>query len=256
MDGIIVLAGFVVGMLVGFTGVGGGALMTPLLVLGFGVPVLIAVGTDLLFAAITKTIGSIKHGWQGCIKWRIVFHLAIGSVPATILSLLFIKENLSEMDQLDSIMQSVLSVALMITAILLVFRFRIVKLFEKRQFKINDSFRLALTIMCGGILGVLVTLSSVGAGALGVVMLTLLYSQLKISHIIGTDIAHAVPLTAIAGLGHFHLGSVDLNLLYLLLLGSIPGVILGSHLCNRLPERFVRFVLVSVLFGVGVKLIA
>jgi len=254
MDGIFSVAGFIVGILVGMTGVGGGALMTPLLVLGFGVPALIAVGTDLLFAAITKTVGTISHGWQGSVQWPIVGLLALGSLPASIITLQYLSDIQQQTELMEAVIRSVLGFALLLTAFLLLFRQKLLECINTSFIEEHQTMRRTATVLAGGGLGFIVTISSIGAGALCIVILAVLYPKLKTTHIIGTDIAHAVPLTVIAGVGHFQLGNVDTSLLFYLLLGSIPGVILGSQLSERLPETVVRVTLASILFGVSLKL--
>jgi len=256
MDWLFSLSGFIVGLLVGMTGVGGGALMTPLLVLGFQIPPVVAVGSDLIFAAATKSVGALTHGWQGTVQWRIVFLMAAGSVPSTIVAINYLSELQQHTELLGSIIQYTLSAALLLTAVLMLFKSRILAAAKSTFGDITPKQEVIFTILTGVLLGALVTITSIGAGAMGIVILTLLYPKLETSKIVGTDIAHAVPLTAIAGLGHFSLGSVDFNLVTLLLLGSIPGVYIGSRLTHLLPEKYVRIVLASILTGVGIKLLA
>ncbi len=256
MDWLYSFAGLAVGLLVGMTGVGGGALMTPLLVMGFNIPPIVAVGTDLLFAAATKTVGTMTHGWQGTVQWKIVGLLAAGSLPATLLTLNYLAELQQQTEALNDLINFTLGIALFLTASLLIIRERIVKYLQQHPRQQNPKTTALLTILSGVGLGILVTISSIGAGAIGIVILSVLYSRLSTVKIIGTDIAHAVPLTLIAGIGHFQLGSVDTNLLTWLLLGSIPGVYIGSRLSQKLPEKTVRVVLASILFGVSIKLMA
>ena len=256
MDILYSVAGLAVGILVGMTGVGGGALMTPLLVLGFNVSPLVAVGTDLLFAAVTKSIGTVTHGWQGTVQWNIVGLMALGSVPSTFVTINFLSDLQAQGEIADIVIKNTLAVALLITATLLIFKNSLTKYFKSHPTDQSQVIKSTFTILAGAGLGVLVTISSIGSGALGIVILTLLYPRLDMVKIVGTDIAHAVPLTAIAGIGHFHLGSVDLDLLYWMLLGSIPGVYLGSRMSKKLPEHIVRYTLAFLLFGVSIKLIA
>lgn len=255
MDWLFSIAGLVVGLLVGMTGVGGGAMMTPLLILGFNISPLIAVGTDLLFAAATKTVGTIAHGWQGSIQWRLVALLSAGSLPATFATLHFLAELQSHVQQLESVIRFTLAIALFLTAFLLLFKNKLTASIKTYPAKSNPYLIAVLTVIAGVVLGVLVTISSIGAGAIGIVVLSLLYPKMETTKIIGTDIAHAVPLTLLAGIGHFQLGSVDFGLLFWLLLGSIPGVYFGSRMSQLLPEKVVRFVLASILFGVSLNLI-
>jgi len=254
MEWLYTTSGLAVGLLVGMTGVGGGALMTPLLVLGFNVPPLVAVGTDLLFAAVTKTVGTITHGWQGSVQWRLVALLATGSLPATLLTLQYLTQLQSHAEALNTLINTTLAVALFITAALLLFRDKLTRFIRLHPGKQNTALCFFLTILAGAGLGVLVTISSIGAGAIGIVVLSLLYPRLETVKIVGTDIAHAVPLTLIAGMGHLQLGSVDTHLLVWLLLGSIPGVYFGSRLSQFVPEKTLRVVLASILFGVSFSL--
>ena len=250
------LSGFVVGLLVGQTGVGGGSLMTPILVLLFGIHPASAVGTDLLYACVTKTVGTVVHGKHRTVDWRIVGRLAAGSVPATVLTLAVLSAS-GTMSGSGSghRVATILGVLLVLTAVSLIFRQRVRRL----SIRLADGPLLrhttALTVGTGALLGFLVTISSVGAGALGVTALLLLYPRLPTPTIVGSDIAHAVPLTLVAGLGHWWLGSVDGLLLMSLLLGSVPGVIVGSYLSVRLPDVVLRLTLAAVLAVVGARLI-
>jgi uncharacterized membrane protein YfcA len=249
-----VLAGFAVGILVGLTGVGGGSLMTPLLILFFGLHPTTAVGTDLLFAATTKSAGTWVHGLNQTIDWRVVGRLAAGSVPMTVLTMIFLsKVNIASEGTTDLI-TVVLAFALIITACSLVFRTWLLARYSSRIGNIPDKRVLILTVVMGGILGVLVTLTSVGAGAIGITALILLYPQLPTARIVGSDIAHAVPLTFVAGIGHWFLGSTDLGVFISLILGSVPGIFLSSHLAPRVPEMALRILLAGILFIVAVKL--
>jgi uncharacterized membrane protein YfcA len=248
------LSGFAVGLLVGLTGVGGGSLMTPILILLFGIHPASAVGTDLLYAAATKTAGSLVHGYNRTVDWRVVRRLASGSVPATALTILALSfVNLNGALARDLI-AGLLTVALFFTALTLVFRDRIVRRHAPRIGRMSERRVAGLTVAVGAILGVLVSISSVGAGAIGVTALILLYPQLPIARIVGSDIAHAVPLTLVAGLGHWWLGSIDLNLLIPLLLGSVPGIVLGSYVVTRVPETALRLLLAGTLAIVATKL--
>jgi uncharacterized membrane protein YfcA len=250
------LSGFVVGLLVGQTGVGGGALMTPVLVLLFGIHPASAVGTDLLFACVTKSVGTIVHGKHKSVDWRVVASLAAGSLPATMLALGLISgPNHMAGAGVNRIITAVLGLALLLTAVSLLFRHRIIALAARMSTRLAPRDTMALTVVTGAILGFLVTISSVGAGALGVTALLLLYPKLPTTTVVGSDIAHAVPLTLVAGLGHWWVGSVDGQLLAALLLGSIPGVILGSYLSARLPDSVLRIVLAIVLALVGAQLV-
>jgi uncharacterized protein len=248
------IAGFFVGALVGMTGVGGGALMTPLLILLFGVSPATAVGTDLLFAAATKTVGSLVHGFNQTIAWRIVGHLAFGSIPATALALIFLSALPLDNEAAGRLITAVLSVVLLLTAVVLLARGRISSWYASRLVGLDDRLIARLTVGMGVALGVLVTISSVGAGAIGVTALVLLYPRISTARIVGSDIAHAVPLTLIAGLGHGAMGSIDLHTLTSLLIGSFPGIFVASLVSSRVPSAALRYVLATVLVLVAGKM--
>ena len=254
IDPLYSLSGFAVGLLVGMTGVGGGALMTPLLILGFGVAPATAVGTDLLYAAITKTGGSLVHGFAHSIDWRVVRRLAGGSIPATILTLAALSLFDLNSEPARALITFVLSFALFITAFVLVFGERLVAAYRARVAQVAPERTALTTIIVGALLGVLVTISSVGAGAIGVVALVLLYPQMPMARIVGSDIVHAVPLTLIAGIGYWMIGSVDWHIIGSLLAGSLPGIFIGSYFAIRVPERAVRVVLAVVLFAVATRI--
>ena len=249
------LSGFFVGLLVGLTGVGGGALMTPLLVLLFGIHPATAVGTDLLYASITKTAGTLVHGLSDTVDWKIARRLALGSIPATALTLALLAYFSQRTEGASGLITTVLGFALILTAIALLFRRRILDFFAKRVGEFEPGQAKALTIALGAALGVLVSLSSVGAGAIGVTVLLILYPRLPVARIVGSDIAHAVPLTLIAGIGHWFLGSIDWVLLGSLLIGSIPGITIGSYIGARIPDRVLRPILASTLAVVGGRLV-
>ena len=251
---IYAIAGFAVGMLVGMTGVGGGSLMTPVLILLFGMPPAVAVGTDLLHAAVTKTAGSLVNGFNQTIDWRVVRRLATGSIPMTIVTM----SVLSALDingaAVRELINAVLTFALIVTAVTLLFRDRIVRLSAGRLDVLTPSQAAVLTLIVGGVLGTIVSISSVGAGAIGVICLVLLYPKLPTARIVGSDIAHAVPLTLVAGTGHWFLGSVDLQVVMFLILGSVPGILLGSYAALRIPDFALRIVLAAALLVVATKL--
>ena len=255
IDPLYVASGFGVGVLVGMTGVGGGSLMTPLLILLFGVHPTTAVGTDLLFAASTKTVGTLVHGAGRTVDWSIVGLLSIGSVPATAVTLLV----LSRFDLHDPIMQHAVALALgivlLVTAAFLLVGRRIREQYADRLSCFDVKRTQSLTIVLGLVMGVLVTATSVGAGAIGVTVLLLLHPKMPVARVVGSDIAHAVPLTLIAGLGHWYLGSVTWGLLGTLLIGSMPGIIIGSYLAGRARDSMVRIVLALVLVVVALRLI-
>ncbi len=249
-----IFSGFVVGLLVGLTGVGGGSLMTPMLVLLFHIKPAVAVGTDLLYASVTKTAGIFAHGKLGNIDWRIVKLLAVGSIPASVLTTLYLKGLDIASDDAVATIKFWLGVALLLTSVSVLFRNQLIQ-FSKTRGWIKNSWTAPLTIILGLVLGVLVTLTSVGAGALGVTALFIIYPRASINKIVGTDIAHAVPLTLAAGLGHASLGTVDYKLLGILLIGSIPGIWIGSHLSSKIAEHWVRYTLALILIFVGLKLV-
>jgi hypothetical protein len=252
---LYIVTGFFVGLLVGQTGMGGGSLVTPILVLVFGVPPAAAVGTDLLYASITKMVGTAVHGANHTVQWPIVARLATGSVPATAVTLLVISQFDLNSRGAAGVISTVLGVMLLITAIALLFRRRLLALGGSRLADMSARQTSTCTIITGVVLGVLVTISSVGAGAIGVTALLLLYPRLPMARIVGSDIAHAVPLTLVAGLGHWMLGSVNLSMLALLLTGSIPGIVLGSLLAVRVPDAVLRPVMAITLALVGGTLV-
>jgi uncharacterized protein len=249
------VAGFLVGLLVGQTGMGGGALMTPVLILLFGVHPATAVGIDLLYASMTKTIGTLVHGFSRTVKWRIVGLLASGSVPATALTLLLISRFDITGSTASGVISNLLGGMLLLTALSLVFRRQFLEFADTRLVTVTPRRTAQFTVLTGAMLGVLVTISSVGAGAIGVTILLLLYPRLPMAIIVGSDIAHAVPLTLVAGVGHWFLGSVDWSLLTSLLTGSVPGVILGSYLAARVPDAVLRPILATTLVLVSGRLV-
>lgn len=252
------IAGFSVGAIVGLTGVGGGSLMTPLLVLLFGINPSVAVGTDLLYAAITKAGGTVAHNMKGTVDWTVTKRLATGSIPAAAITLVLVGYFApGGIGGAGSLIKVSLGVALLLTAVAIVFRKQIQAYALKHSGgQENPQRTKLLTILTGAVLGILVSISSVGAGALGVSALFFLYPRLATLRIVGSDIAHAVPLTLVAGIGHWFLGSVDWALLGSLLIGSLPGIWLGSHISTRVPDRVLRPILATMLVLVGSKLIA
>jgi len=250
-----ILSGLLVGILVGLTGVGGGSLMTPLLVLVFGFHPATAVGTDLLFAAATKTVGTSIHNAGKSVDWRIVGRLALGSIPATVLTLAVIGHFGTTSHAVTTAISLVLGVALLLSAASLLLKDWVLKLALERNPDFGRHTSIWLTVLVGFIVGVVVSISSVGAGALGTIALFFLYPRLPVVRIVGSDIAHAVPLTLVAGIGHWYLGAVNLPLLGSLLIGSIPGIILGSLGARRAPETLLKFALSLVLVLVGIKML-
>jgi len=264
-DFIFIFAGFFVGLVVGLTGVGGGSLMTPLLIFFFGVKPHLAIGTDLLFAAFTKLGGSISLARAKVIDWPVVGQVALGSVPATLVTLYILRELGPANPAVQHAMTTTLGVALLLTAVATMYK----ALKGKTAAAANDATfaastgrkstqakHWALPTLFGAFIGVLVTLTSVGAGAIGVLVLMVLYPALPLPRIIAADIAHAVPLTLVAGLGHASNGSVDWDLLLKLLAGSLPGIWIGTQLAQKTPERVIRSLLSVLMAYAGFKLMA
>lgn len=257
MDWIYTLSGLVVGFIVGVTGVGGGSLMTPLLIMLFGISPATAVGTDLLYAALTKMGGAWVHGRRGTVDWLVVKRLAMGSLPASALAIGGLNKLGIESSSFSSVITSTLGVALILTALALLFRQQLTQLGQAHLgflVEWRDRNIALATIITGAVLGVLVTISSVGAGALGMVVLVMLYPKHSMVTLVGSDIAHAVPLTLLAGVGHAYMGTVDYVLLGSLLLGSLPGIYLGSHVSGRIPDRILRPILAVLLIVIGAKI--
>jgi uncharacterized protein len=261
LDLAFVLAGFVVGLIVGLTGVGGGSLMTPILIFLFGVKPYLAVGTDLLFAAFTKMGGTVKLARSGRVDWRIVANLSAGSIPASLITLYVLHTLGAASADVQHLMTTTLGFALLLTAAATLYK----ALRGAKPRSVAAAGELAaatrprhwsLPVLFGALIGSLVTLTSVGAGAIGVTVLMLLYPLLPLPRIVAADIAYAVPLTLVAGMGHASLGSVDWHLLATLLAGSLPGIWVGAHLMTKTPERLIRSLLSVLLAYAGTKLLA
>jgi hypothetical protein len=229
--------------------------MTPLLILLFGVHPATAVGSDLLYAAATKSAGTLVHGLNKTVDWRIVGRLAAGSVPMTALTLFVLSKLDLRGGAAGGLITIVLGCALFVTAGTLIFRRRLLDLYGERFERLDARRTTMLTVATGAVLGVLVSISSVGAGAIGVSALVLLYPRLPTARIVGSDIAHAVPLTLLAGIGHWIMGSVDWHLIGSLLAGSLPGILLGSYMSSRIPDTALRLTLATTLIIVGSKLV-
>ena len=260
-DVAILFAGFAVGLIVGLTGVGGGSLMTPILIFFFGVKPYLAVGTDLLFAAFTKLGGTVNLARQRLVPWGIVARLSAGSLPASALTLLVLHQLGPASAGVQSLMTHTLGLALLLTAAAMLFKAVRGKqlprhLAAEQLVQASRARHPALVVAFGAVIGALVTLTSVGAGAIGVSVLLLLFPLLPLPRIVAADIAYAVPLTLVAGLGHASLGSVDWALLAQLLAGSLPGIWLGTRLMHHTPERLVRSLLSLLLAYAGTRLIA
>jgi uncharacterized protein len=254
MDSIAILAGFAVGAIVGMTGVGGGSLMTPLLIGVFKLNPALAIGTDLWFAALTKTGGAVAHARHDHVDWAITRRLLVGSLPAAVATIGLMHLTGVTKGWASALTFS-LGIALLLTAVVVFYKQAWTALGLKLERWLPESRKPALTVASGAILGVLVTLSSIGAGALGATLILLLYPRLAAQRLVGTDIAHAVPLTLVAGIGHATLGHVDWALLGALLIGSLPGIWLGAQLTRRMPERIVRGLLCVSLVTAGVKVL-
>jgi len=248
------VAGLLVGALVGLTGVGGGSLMTPLLVLLFGVSPQTAVGTDLLYAAVTKSVGMAVHHQRHTVDWKIMRRLATGSIPAAVVTLIAMNTFIHIGKSANNVILDVLGTLLVITAVGILFQRKLLA-WGATHHPVEQDKALFGTLVLGAFLGVAVSISSVGAGAIGVTVLLMLYRRLPVARIVGTDIAHAVPLALVAGIGHWLLGSVDFVLLLNLLIGSIPGVIVGSLWSSRAPDRLLRPALALVLLVSGARLL-
>jgi uncharacterized membrane protein YfcA len=255
IDPLYIASGFAVGFLVGMTGVGGGSLMTPLLILLFGVHPATAVGTDLLYAASTKTVGTVVHATARTVDWLLVGLLAAGSVPATIATLIILSQFNLQSASAQHVISLTLGAVLMVTAGLLILGKKIRERYADRLQALDPLKARLLTVSLGLVMGVLVPVTSVGAGAIGVTVLLLLHPKMPVGRIVGSDIAHAVPLTLLAGAGHWYLGSIDWKLLSTLLIGSVPGIVAGSFVATRAGENVVRVALASVLAVVGARLL-
>jgi uncharacterized membrane protein YfcA len=248
-----ILTGASVGLIVGLTGVGGGALMTPALML-FGFPTHIAVGTDLWFAALTKSGGLVAHHKKKHVNWSIVINLAAGSLPAAIITGLALLFWFGSPDSYNSLLKTALGFMLILTSLVLLFRSKLTKLFSRKRVLEQTAHTFSIKLLVVGIvLGTLVTLSSVGAGAIGTAVLMIMFPYLLPKEVVGTDIAHAVPLTFIAGIVHLYLGNVDFLLLAALLTGSLPAIHLGSTLSSKIPSKLLQPILASLLMLVGMK---
>lgn len=254
----LALSGLAVGLLVGLTGVGGGAVMTPILVLLIGVSPVTAVGTDVVFACVTKLFGAWVHGTSGSVDWQVVRRLCLGSLPAAVVSVLFL-HNFEQSQWVNQIIVYGLGGALLLSGGIMLFRDKIHGAGRQRRLAVPESFKRhqpELTVFAGVVLGTMVTLTSVGAGALGAAMLLFLYPlRLTPVKLVGTDIAHAIPLTLVAGAGHLALGNVDGGMLGPMLLGSVPGIIAGSLLAKRLSARWLRTGIALILLALGARML-
>ncbi len=258
---ITIILGTAVGCAVGLTGIGGGSLMTPLLLV-FGVPVHIAVGTDLCYAAITKVSGVIAHHRNKNVNWRIVFMMATGSLPGVLIGIVLLQYTADNRHYYDEIITYVLGAMLIISSLSIFFHgyFKVKgnKFSKNTELKTNEVNNTKGTICCIGFgvcTGVLVTLSSVGAGVIGTAVLFFAFPAMLAKRVIGTEIAHAVPLTLIASFGHLYLGNVDFKLLCYLVIGSVPGVFFSTYLLKYLPVNLIKYILATMLLFFGVRYI-
>jgi uncharacterized membrane protein YfcA len=254
MDYTAILSGFGIGAIIGLTGVGGGSLMTPLLMTVFRLPATVAIGTDLFFAAITKTSGALAHHQARNVDFRILGLLLAGSLPASVATIAVLHATGITKGG-ASALTFALGIALLLTALTVAFRSVWHRVGLQLERWVPEHRKPALTVLCGAILGVLVSLSSIGAGAVGATLILLLYPRMEARRLVGTDIAHAVPLTLVAGIGHASLGHVDWSLLTSLLMGSIPGIWIGSQLTRRMPDLVVRAALCASLVTAGLKVV-
>jgi uncharacterized membrane protein YfcA len=253
---LIIGGGFCVGFLVGLTGVGAGSLMTPFLISGIGVPPVLAVGTDLLFASVTKASAAWRHHSLGNVDWPIVRWMAAGSLPGALAMLAWIYLAAPDTQLLALLIRKILAGALVVSAIA-VATYPLIKRYAMRSADAGDqpAARPVPTLLLGLVLGVLVALTSVGAGAIGVVALTALYHTLSARRLVGTDIVHAIPLTFLAGMSHFSMGNVDMPILGVLLIGSVPGIALGSRITGYVPDWLLRIALAIVLMWAAYSLV-
>jgi uncharacterized membrane protein YfcA len=257
MDLSFIVSGFVVGLLVGLTGVGGGSLMTPILTLLFGVSPSVAVGTDLAFASVTKTAGTATHRLRGTVRWDVVRLLCVGALPAAVLATLGLKQFGALDKEIGQLIRYCIAGSVMLTVLAILFRGKMLNwMLAHPERQLQGRALAAATILAGAVLGTLVTISSIGAGAVGATLLVLMYPRLTPAEVAGTDIAYAVPLTAISAAGHWWLGSINWMLLATLLVGSVPGITIGSWFARSMPERILRGVLATVLVTVAAKLVA
>ncbi|MFS2004368.1 sulfite exporter TauE/SafE family protein [Duganella sp. CT11-25] len=256
MDLSFVISGFAVGVLVGMTGVGGGSLMTPLLTLMFGVSPAVAVGTDLAFASLTKGVGTFTHRLRGTVHWDIVGRLCLGALPAALLASIALQHFGTLNKEIGQVIRYTIAGSVLLTVVALLFKRKMlawITAHPERQ--LQGRALSTATIVSGVVLGTLVTISSIGAGAIGATLLVMLYPRLSAAEVAGTDIAYAVPLTAIAAIGHWWLGSINWTLLATLLVGSLPGITIGAYAARAVPERLLRGLLAITLVAVATKLI-
>lgn len=250
-DPLLLSLGFLVGTLVGLTGVGGGALLTPLLILVAGVRPVIAVGTDLAFAAVTKIIGSWQHSRQGVSDRRLVLTLALGSVPGAVLGAQLMSRLTANGAASDALLTHVLGIALLVAAGASILR--AIGWSWRRALETDPG--LIVTPLLGLVVGVLVGFTSIGAGSLLMAVFALLYRKLSPAQAVGVDVMHGAILATVAAIAHGSAGHIELPMLFSLLTGSLPGVVLGGWLCHRLPSRPLRVGVAAMLAITGVRLL-
>ncbi len=252
------IAGLFVGIVVGMTGVGGGSLMAPIMMLIFGIAPATAVGTDLWFAGITKIFGFAVHRKQGTIDFGILKRMFLGSIPASLATLIWLHQTGGSQVK-NGVMVKTLGATLIVSSIAALSRAKFHQIGQYMRGTKPVPFKAmqpAMTVVAGAILGFLVTFTSIGSGALGAVMLLYLYPRrLTPSSLVGTDITHAIPLTFLAGFGHLLMGNVNPSLLGGLLIGSIPGILIGSFVAVRAPDKIIRTAIAIVLAAVGLKML-
>ncbi|KAA3625402.1 MAG: sulfite exporter TauE/SafE family protein [Proteobacteria bacterium] len=251
MDAVLLSTGFLVGAMVGLTGVGGGALMTPALVL-CGVPPATAVGTDLVYAAVTKSAGAVLHHVKGNVCWPVVRLMAIGSLPAAVTAIWFLGWLQERGFDYSPFVTTVLGIALLLTSVV-IFLGPWLRRAEQPTRGVSGRWS---TAAAGALIGALVAASSVGAGALGAALLLVRHRSLPAIRVVGTDLAHALMLAVVAGIGHWQLGAVDVGIVWPLLTGSLPGVLVGARLAGSIPESVLRpaMAVLLMLLGVGFSL--
>ncbi len=251
------IAGAITGLIVGLTGVGGGALMTPILLIIFKISVTTAVATDLWFAALTKIAAICVHHTHEQIEWKVVRHLWMGSIPVSVLVIIAIAYGTTgATSKISGYIPQIIGGIVLITAVGLIFADKLTINIPTSKLLKNSSLkkiRPIVTVIAGAIVGALVSITSVGAGTLGTLALIYLYSYMIPQKIVATDIAHAIPLALVGGIGYFIFGKVDITMLFSLLVGSIPAAIIGALLAQRVSSRMLKTTLAIVLFSGGLK---
>jgi uncharacterized membrane protein YfcA len=255
IDFAYAVAGALTGFVVGLTGVGAGALMTPILLLFFGVSPATAIATDLWFAAVTKLVGARLHNDTGQVDWQVVKRLWAGSLPMAFVVVILVSFGHAQI-KVEWLTKAI-GVVILITALGLILAPKLAQMAKGRRIEDPAKFKHfqpGLTVLGGALLGLCVALTSVGAGALGSVMLLYLYPLRMTPHrLVATDLVHAIPLAAVAGVGYLFAGMVDWLMLASLLSGSIPAIIAGSLLARRISGRWIQLALAFVLISAGIK---